>query len=149
MTQTFIDKDTQKAVDYVFEKLKTTYGEKWERSLTTGVDDAKSIWAYQLSVYTQSDETKKCILWACKHLPNHVPNVIEFGSLCRAGHNLLVVSHQDVEPSSTKITETIKKIKNKKVLVRPKDWAFKLKARHDAGEKLHPYQIACYQEALR
>lgn len=29
-----------------------------------------------------------------------------------------------------------------------KDWAYRLKARHDAGDKLNPNQIRCYQAAL-
>jgi hypothetical protein len=30
-----------------------------------------------------------------------------------------------------------------------KDWAHRLKARHDSGDKISPYQIHCYQNALR
>ena len=142
MSHIFIDANLQKVVNYVFDVMKHAYGDKWERSLTGGIDDAKSVWAYQLSAYTRSPEAKKSILWACKNLPNHVPTAIEFCSLCRAAYNLLV-ENQPVTATA------VKKIKNKKILVRPKAWAYKLKQRHEAGEKLHTFQIMCYQEALK
>ena len=143
---TFIDGNTQKAVEYVFDVMQNVYGDKWERTHTSGIDDAKSLWAYQLNAYTHTANAKKSILWACKNLPNHVPTAIGFCSLCRAAYNLMEESKPVVE---TEPKPALQKTKNKKVLIRPKAWAYKLKARHEAGEKLHTYQITCYQEALR
>lgn len=31
----------------------------------------------------------------------------------------------------------------------PKAWAHRLKARHEAGERLNAYQVACYRQTLR
>jgi hypothetical protein len=69
-----------KAIDRLFKRLSATYGAAWDRSLgESPINDVKTVWAHELSVYANSLHR---IAWALENLPERCPNVIEFKKLC-------------------------------------------------------------------
>lgn len=146
--------DALKAVDHVFTVLEATYGAAWVRSVGTApIADVKTIWAHQLSNFTHSKQAKKSIMWALRSLPEHAPNAVAFRNLCRqapAADATLALPEPAADPARVAV-----ELANLVHVRRPaiigqgmKDWAHRLKARHEAGERLNPNQIRCYTEAL-
>ena len=135
-------------IDKLFMTLAATYGSAWDRSLGIApVDEVKAIWRKHLTGFVSGD-----IKYALDHLPSKCPNVLEFRDLCRAAPRaeLLKVTHQP-KPDPEKVAEVVGVVKSKLTQLPkadPKDWARKLKARHDKGEKLAAHQIAAYRQAL-
>ena len=142
-------------VDYVFERLAATYGAAWDRALgQTPIVDVKTVWADCLSSFLHSDDAKRAILWALKNLPERVVNAIEFRNLCRmapARQNQEVLPAPAADP--VRVAAELAKlgqVRSRQLAAAPgmKDWAYCLKARHDAGEKLGMYQVSSYQAAI-
>lgn len=147
--------NTDQAVAYVFSELAATYGSAWDRSLGQApIADVKTKWADALESYLHSNEAKKSIMWALNNLPDRVVNAREFRTLC--GHAPARVMPALPEPKADPARvaaelaklghirgETVSQPKNTM-----KDWAFRLKARKEAGEKISPFQESCYKAAL-
>jgi hypothetical protein len=141
------------AIDRVFDRLLGTYGNQWIR-LWDGVELAavKSIWAYELSAFASSLQR---IAWALENLPERCPNVIEFKRLC----------HQAQVPEQAKLPEPVADPERVKAELAKlggmrksfttsignsgnKDWAHRIIARHEAGEKIRPYNLKLARQAL-
>lgn len=141
------------AVAYVFSKLAATYGAAWDRSLGQApIADVKTSWADALESYLHSEEAKKSIMWALKNLPDRVINSREFRTLC--GHAPARVMPALPEPKAdpVRVAAELEKLGHVRVATSSphgmKDWAYRLKQRHDVGQKLNPNQIRCYTQAL-
>lgn len=142
------------AVDYVFERLAATYGAAWDRSLGQApITDVKTVWADGLSSFLHSEDAKRSIMWALKNLPERCVNSIEFRNLCRlapARSGVLQLPEPAADPA--RVAAELAKLGHvHRAPASPhgmKDWAHRLKARHEAGEKLNRNQIRCYTEAL-
>lgn len=71
-------------VEYIFKTMAAVYGAAWERSMGQApLADVMTAWEYHMQPFTQSQATKKMIVWALDNLPDRVPNVLEFKALCR------------------------------------------------------------------
>jgi len=142
------------AVAYVFSELAATYGAAWDRSIGQApIADVKTKWADALGSYLHSNEAKRSIMWALKNLPDRCPNSREFRTLC--GHAPARVMPALPEPKADpeRVAAELAKLGQlKSTRATPangmKDWAYRLKARHEAGEKLNTNQVLCYREAL-
>lgn len=138
-----------KTIDHLFDKLAAVYGSEWDRKLGNAqLKDVKTVWGEELSRFKRED-----IVWALEHLPEQCPNVIKFKNLCREAPRTDAPLLPPPPPAEAKvIAENIAKQTNIKSAmasgVDPKEWAHILQKRHEAGEKLSPYQIACYRTAL-
>jgi hypothetical protein len=143
-----------KAIDRLFERLMLTYGNEWTMKFE-GIDmnGVKSMWAHELSSFA---DNLKILGWALENLPAKCPNVIEFKQLCRQapkGDTKLI----DAPKASADIVDPEIKAMIQAVVRQTtpdqkghdyKAWAKRLKARHDAGEKLEIFQIRSYKVAL-
>lgn len=138
------------AVDRLFDRLMATYGQQWVR-LWEGVDPmaVKTLWAYELASF---DGRLDCIAWALENLPARCPNAIEFKLLCRQApakpEKLLPELKADPERMKAELEKLTPMRKSMTSSHGMKDWAYRLKAHHDAGAKLSPNQIRCYQDAI-
>ncbi len=142
--------DSARAVDHVFAVLEATYGPAWDRSKGAApIGTIKTVWAFQLGNFTHTNAAKRNILWALKNLPDAPPNAIQFRSLCRSAPGVAAALELPRPPQDPAVVSAIVGgLKAKTVINGMKDWAYRLRARHDAGEKLNPNQIRCYQEAI-
>ena len=141
-----------KAIDRLFQRLGATYGASFERSLgDTPVMDSKSVWAHELSQFKHSLHR---VAWALENLPERCPNVIELKNLCRAAPAPDVPLLEEPKADPARVAAELAKLGHKagttvRAPVGMKDWAYRLKARHEAGHVLNLNQIKCYQEALK
>ena len=137
------------AVDYIFTQCTATYGSAWDRSLGQApIADIKTAWLNAIDPFKTS---KKRILWARQNLPERCPTPIEFRNLCRSAPmpESPVLPLPKADPS--RVAEELAKLGMLPKVERPhgmKQWAYDLKARHEAGHKLNPNQIRCYTDAL-
>lgn len=139
------------AIDRLFDRLGASYGSAWMRQWE-GVDAnaVKSVWAHELSGYAGN---LKAIAWALENLPERCPNVIEFRNLCRRAPALEVLQLPGPKADLERLSAEVARLAPLRSSVAAqagdwKGWAHRLKARHDAGEKLHLCQIHCFQAAL-
>lgn len=140
-----------KAIDRLFYRLASTYGASWERSLGgTPVLDAKALWAHELQVFAGLLEA---VVWALDHLPEYPPNVIQFRNLCRQAPATEVPQLPAPQADPARVAAELAKLGAlRQATTRQagdmKEWAKRLAARDQAGEKLSRYQRHCYQAAL-
>lgn len=141
-----------KAIDRLFQRLGATYGTSFERSLgDTPVMDSKSVWAHELSQFKNSLHR---VAWALENLPERCPNVIEFKNLCRAAPAPDVPLLEEPKADPARVAAELAKLGHKagatvRAPASMKDWAYRLKDRHEAGHKLNLNQIRCMNEALK
>lgn len=139
-------------VEKIFEKLSMTYGRdflsRWDGFDAEAMLEVKRDWGVELSGFFEQPDA---IAHALAHLPAKAPNVIEFRQLCRGApapeFKQLPRPAQDPE----KVAEVMGVVKSKLTqlpAIDPKDWARKLKDRHDKGEKLAGHQVIAYRQAL-
>lgn len=144
--------DSAKAVDHVFAVLEATYGAAWGRSIGTApIGTIKTVWAFQLGQFTHSVQAKRAIIWALKNLPEHAPSAIAFKNLCRQAPNIIHLALPEPAANPARMAEELAKlgvVRAKATASGMRDWAHRLKRRHDAGEVLNLNQIACFQAAL-
>lgn len=139
-----------KAVDRIFARLGATYGAAWDRAMgSVPVADAKTCWAHELAGFATHLQS---IAWALENLPERCPNVIEFRNLCRqaprAAEPQLPAPQADPERLRA---ELAKLAEVRKAAVAPagaKDWAHRILARVEAGERVNRTVHRFAREAL-
>lgn len=138
------------AIDRLFDRLASTYGASWVRQWD-GIEPGavKSMWAHELSGYSQH---LKAIAWALENLPERCPNLIEFRNLCRLAPAAELPKLPEPKADPERVAAELAKLGHIRTATKSphgmKDWAYRLKARHEAGEKLNRNQIRCYQAAI-
>ena len=141
-----------RVIDRLFQRLAATYGAEWDRSISTvPLADIRTVWAHELQGFAGRLWR---VAWALENLPERCPNVVAFKNLCRlAPDSAGPVEARDVAIETTTIDPSIKKMmieamKSKVEGVGMKDWAYRLKSRHEAAEVLNANQVRCYKNAL-
>ena len=134
-------------IDRLFKRLAATYGAAWTRQWEgTPMPDVKTAWCHELAGYAGH---LSAISYALDNLPDRCPNVIQFRNLCRAAPTATVLQ---IDPPKADPAIVAKVLAGLAPLTSNphgmKAWAHRLKARHDAGDRLNLYQIKCYQSAL-
>lgn len=143
-TMTFDD-----IIDAIFGRMAVRYGTEWLRKWE-GVDMAavKADWKHELKGFSTNLEPLR---YALKHLPVKCPTVAEFRSVANScpppEFKQLPAPHAKPELAKQVVGAVKQKLGGLPVKD-PKDWARKLKARHERGEKLGGHQIAAYRQAL-
>lgn len=138
-------------VEKVFTKLSLVYGHQF-LSRWDGLDLAhvKADWAHELAAYQQAPQA---IAFALENLPQKPPTVLEFRALCQRAPSRNAqqqrIGHDATPADPERVREAVGYLRGRLRQRDPREWAHNLKARHDAGQKLSPYQIACYRDALR
>lgn len=141
-------------VEYVFQVLLATYGQAWERSLGTAPPgDVKTVWANALDGVSHSKAARKSISWALNNLPEKPPNSREFLALCRRVPAADVPKLPEPKADPARVAAELAKLAPIRAAVPDsphgmKAWAYRLQARHAAGERMNPNQIRCFTAAL-
>jgi hypothetical protein len=136
-------------IDRIFDRMAVRYGRRFmDQWAGVDLDAVKHDWASELDGLQNAPTS---IVYGLANLPDdRPPTVTQFRAICIRGI-----------PSSDKIALPAPRADFSKLqaefdkLRRPledsgdmKAWARRLKARHDAGEKLNANQIRCYKNAL-
>lgn len=138
-----------KAIDRLFQRLSATYGAAWVRQWTdVPMADVKAAWAHELATFAQSLHR---IAWALENLPPKCPNAIEFKALCRQAPAPETPRLPEPKADPERVKAELAKLGARQPgeLQDPKDWARRILARHEAGEKLNPTTLRFAREALR
>lgn len=141
------------AVDHVIERLHATYGMEWVRKWDGLEPQAvKTIWMNELDSFASSMGR---IVWALENLPARCPNAVEFRHLCRQAP----APDEPALPAPQADPKRVRAELAKLGALRPaqantaslyhKEWARRLIARSEAGERVRPLSLRFAQEALR
>lgn len=140
-----------KAVDRIFARLGATYGAAWERGMgATPLSDVKTAWAHELAGFASQLQH---IAWALENLPERCPNVIEFRNLCRQSPRDAVPQLPEPTADPARVAAELAKLAE---LRKPaadggvghKDWAHRLVARAQAGERINRAPLSLARQAL-
>jgi len=137
-----------KALDRLFQRLSATYGAAWSRQWAdVPVSDVKAAWAHELDVFSQSLHR---IAWALENLPPKCPNVIEFKAICRQAPAPDLPRLPEPKADPERVKAELLKLNSQSHVAKqdPKDWARRILARKEAGEKLNPTSLRFAREAL-
>ncbi|MDR3004424.1 MAG: hypothetical protein LBV14_09335 [Acidovorax sp.] len=136
-------------IERLFKRLSATYGAAWDRSLGSApLVDVKTAWAHELSGFGNKLDD---IAWGLENLPEKCPNVLEFRALCRRAPapEFKQVEAPKANPERVaQLTQQVREVFQASAQKDPKDWAYRLKRRHESGEKLGRHQISAYRQAL-
>jgi hypothetical protein len=137
-------------LDLIFSKLSITYGRdftsRWE-----GQDMAvvKADWGNELDGFGDKPDA---IVWALKNLPpDRPPTVLQFREIANRAPVKADVLRLAAPPINPELGERIRaEMTRFKTGARPspKDWAYRIIARHDAGEDIRPISLRFAREAL-
>lgn len=140
-----------KAVDRIFSRLSATYGAAWDRAMGSApLDDVKAAWAHELSGFAARLQD---VAWALEHLPERCPNVIEFRNLCRQAPAPELPRLESPKADPARVAEAMQKLAPLRVqqgaaCTANKDWAHRILARAEAGERITPYSLMSARMAL-
>lgn len=155
LTAVFGDSDNSvMAVDHVFMVLGATYGAAWDRTLGAApIADVKTAWAFHLGQFTHSPAAKRRIMWALKNLPDTVPNVMVFKSLCRQAPAAELPALPEPKADPTRVASELEKLSSlRQAVPQPAarlDWARRILARLEDGSKISRGAVTMARDALR
>lgn len=143
-----------KAMDRLFDRLSLTYGSAWSRKWDgSPIQEVKSMWAHELSSYANRLED---IAWALENLPENCPNAIEFKNLCRKAprHEAPLLPMPKANPERlkaelAKLYEPAKKAAIQYETTDGREWARRIIARNDSGDKINAVTLRFAREALK
>jgi len=140
------------ALDRLFARLAATYGAAWERSLgSTPLADVKTAWSHELSGFAGSLNR---IAWALENLPPKCPNVIEFKALCRQAPAPEAPRLPEPKADPERVKAELAKLAPVRQAVATsqrdgREWARRIVARSEAGDRIRPITLRFAKEALR
>lgn len=140
------------ALDRLFARLAATYGAAWERSLgSTPLADVKTAWSHELSGFAGSLNR---IAWALENLPPKCPNVIEFKALCRQAPTPEAPRLPEPKADPERVKAELAKLAPVRQAVATsqrdgREWARRILARNEAGDRIRPITLRFAKEALR
>ena len=135
-------------VDSIFDKLTLTYGQSFlRRWQDVDMERVKADWGHELAGLEQSP---KSIAYALQNLPADTPpTVLQFRKIAWSMPAADMPQIEHTPASKRVIAKVLAGLAP--VTDNPhgmKAWAHRMKARHDAGDRLNLYQIKCYQSAM-
>ena len=137
-------------IDAIFAKLAVRYGATWLRQWD-GLDMnlVKSDWGSELAGFAQNLEPLR---YALRHLPERCPNVAQFRALANAcplpEFKQLPAPKADERVAAEQIAKQIGLKKALAPAVDGKEWARRIMARQEAGDRIRPYSLQCARQAL-
>ena len=138
-------------IDAIFSKLAVRYGAAWLRQWE-GVDMnlVKSDWGSELSGFASNLQPLR---YALRHLPERCPNVSQFRAIANGcplpEFRQLAAPVADpakVAQATAKIGQAVKAMTAQRA--GHQDWARRIVARADAGERINPTCLRFAREAL-
>ena len=141
-------------VDRIFSKLTLAYGNQFlARWQGLDLDAVKCDWATELSGF---ENHPTAIAFALQSLdPDKPPTVLMFRAIARRAPAVELPALPAPKADPQRVADELAKLghirdKVSSELTGMKDWAHRLKARHEAGDPtIKPIQIRCYKAALR
>lgn len=136
-------------IDRLFERLNAVYGASWDRSMGTApLSNVKTTWSDYLSGFDVDD-----ISYALDKLTEKVPSVLVFRDLCRSAPKKEMPRLEAPKMDPLRMAEEIaKQVKVKEAMQKhrynPKEWAPKIIARHQAGEKISPAVLKMARDTI-
>lgn len=137
-------------VDRIFEKLSRTYGREFlSRWDGLPLAEVKDDWAHELAGFANWPEAIK---YGLENMPpDRAPTVLQFRDICRKAPAKAVKALPAPVADPDRVKAEIAKLAQRNPMGKqdPKDWARRILARHEAGEKLNPTTLRFAREALR
>lgn len=136
-------------VDRIFDKLTITYGQAFlRRWVDIDLNAVKSDWAHELSGFAAHP---KAIAWALQNLPaDKPPTVLEFRFLARRAPPDELPRLEAPKADPERVAEELAKLEP--ILKRPQrsntEWARRIVARAEAGERVSPLPLRMARDAL-
>jgi hypothetical protein len=140
-------------MDRLFTRLSLIYGAAWDRSLGGApIADIKTCWADELAGFDSKDGLM-AVSWALQNLPDRCPNVLEFRALVRRAPGPVLVALQAPKADPVVVAAALERQLQVKAamssgLYNPKEWAKRLVARAEAGERVRPIALMFAKQAL-
>ncbi|KQP36119.1 hypothetical protein [Pseudorhodoferax sp. Leaf274] len=142
-------------IDRLFHRLSGAYMSAWDRAIgNTPINDVKSAWAHELSEFGRSRESMTRIGWALDNLPDRPPSAPEFKRLCRQAPMVEELALPMPKADPKKVYAELSKLAPIKAAMSAvtssgnKEWAHRILASHDQGDKILPYTLKCAREAV-
>lgn len=134
-------------IDALFARLTGLYGNRFT-NMWTGIDAGlvRTTWATELAGIRPES-----IKYALEHLPAEFPpSALQFKALCLQKPSSDAPALTNSTPAAPSVRSAVLAglKKSEGVAGDAKEWARRLKARHDAGDVLNANQIRCYKNAL-
>lgn len=137
-----------KVIDKLFLRLSNVYGSQWTGLWRDNdIDEVKDLWADELRYFADRLEA---FAWALDHLPERVPNLVEFKKLMMAAPTSKkpdALEWTATTPIPPAISEQLKKVKVPKA-VDHKAWAKKILQDVADGIPRRPIAVRFAKEAL-
>lgn len=134
-------------VEKIFRKLSVTYGRDFlGRYEGIPLGDVKKDWSEELAGFIDHPEAIGHALTTLHS--SKAPTVYEFRDACAKCPKMAALELPLPKQNPAIVAAIVGGIKGKAVATGFKDWACRLRDRHASGEKLSPYVIRCYREAL-
>lgn len=138
----------EKVIDRLFKRLAASYGRSWDGMWeSTPIEDVKTAWAHELSGFTPHLDD---VAWALDNLPEKPPNVIEFRNLCRKAPRPTppMLPSPPAQPDRVAAEMENLRMSVSSGKQDPKDWARRIIARHEAGDRIIPISLRFARESL-
>lgn len=137
-------------VDRIFDKLTVTYGQAFlRRWQDLDMNAVKSDWGNELDGF---DQNPKAISYALHNLnPERPPTVLEFRALAYKCPVEQVAMIDQPRATAERIAAELLRMApmRKRTFVDQRDWARRIVARHEQGDRIMPYSLKLAQSALR
>ena len=136
-------------VDRIFDKLALTYGRDFlGRYEGLDLNAVKSDWAHELSGFFSHPSA---IAHALVNLPDRAPSVIEFRKLARMAPVTEVPRIEHSPAGKERISSELKRLApvlKSRTTTDFRDWARRIVARHEGGDKITRAQLTMAKDAL-
>ena len=132
----------------IFKKLSLAYGRDFlGRYEGLPLADVKTDWSHELSGFEAHPEAIKHALQNLH--PSKPPTVYEFREWCAKAPKMAALELPLPPQDPAIVAAIVSRIKGADhVPAGMRDWAHRLKARHDGGDRLTRYQVDGYRQAL-
>jgi hypothetical protein len=139
-----------KAVEWLWARLIAAYGVRFMAQYEgVPVADVKTDWAHRLARF---HDRRDVILWALDNLPDAPPNALAFARLCAQAPAPVVPALPEPPADPERMRAELAKLAP--VLSKPvqrtdgRDWARRLVARAEAGDRVSRAALAMARDAL-
>ena len=137
-----------KVIDKLFFRLSNVYGSQWTNLWRDNdIDEVKELWRDELGYFANNLEA---FAWALAHLPERVPNLVQFKKLCFDApmvNQALAIDYGKPAPIPQEIAQELKKITAPREFDH-KAWAHRVLNDANNGIKRAPLSIRFAKEAL-
>lgn len=142
------------AIDRLFQRFAGVYMGAWDRAVGNApINDVKSAWLAELAEFGRSRESMLRIVWALDNLPDNPPSAPAFKRLCRQAPAAEAPKLEQQPANKERVAAELAKLGHLRKGPSPRsidgrDWARRIIARHEDGERILPYTLKCARDAL-